>query len=88
MSPVKNLQYDFLRRHYPHQVKGRSPQLPLSPLSRAPLSLTTLVISLRGLIVKMFVFSFIVFDLIHQGNIMMPRKLRKRRLHNLSIRKQ
>ena len=24
MPPVKNLYYDFLRRHYPHQVKGRS----------------------------------------------------------------
>ena len=22
MPPVKNLSYDFLRRHYPHQVKG------------------------------------------------------------------
>ena len=24
MPPVKNLRNDFLRRHYPHQVKGRS----------------------------------------------------------------
>jgi len=22
MPPVKILEYDFLRRHYPHQVKG------------------------------------------------------------------
>ena len=36
-SCKKSFSYDFLRRHYPHQVKGRSLVTSSQPASRAPL---------------------------------------------------
>ena len=42
-TPSGHGQHDSLRWHDPHQVKGRSAQLPLSPLPQAPLSFATVL---------------------------------------------
>ncbi len=54
-TPSGHGQHDSLRWHDPHQVKGRSAQLPLSPLPQAPLSFATVLWARRpGLSRKIF----------------------------------
>ena len=55
MPPVKNLRYDFLRRHYPHQVKGRSSSTSSQPApTSSPVFMNKEIVHLSELFFKWF----------------------------------
>ena len=55
MPPVKNLRYDFLRRHYPHQVMGRSSITSSQPAdTSSPVFMNKEIVHLSELFFKWF----------------------------------
>ncbi len=53
MPPEKSsVSYDFLRRHYPHQVQGSKVYLPLSLSHKLPCSFDIAIIAFSFLVCK------------------------------------